>query len=473
MDVDNQVVAEIEALVGAKFVKTGTDADGYFEDFWGRARGTALCVALPGSTQDVSAVLALCHKHKIAVFPQGGNTSTCLGAVPDSSGRSIVLSLSRMNRIISVDPTDGSITAEAGCILADIQKAAADVDRFFPLSLGAEGSCQIGGNVSTNAGGTSVLRYGNMRDLVLGIEVVLPDGRIWNGLRTLRKNNTGYDLKHLFIGAEGSLGVITAVSLKLFPSLAPMTAALIAFEDIGNLPAITEPLRRAFDSALIAMELLSGSEVRIVQQMFPDVTFPFDASHGWLLLVDISSDAPASVSDRLQDTLGEAVEGGRITDVVVTANESQRAAIWRLRHSLTEAHKKYGMGMSHDIAVPLARIPDFIEAAGRKVADSFPTAEIAVVGHVGDGNLHYNVIFEKSRWAGIADQAQTRRDIFKAIYDIAAEMNGTFSAEHGIGALHIAEMKAYKPAIELEMMKGIKALLDPQNIMNPGRVLPA
>lgn len=472
MDVDSRVLVEFEARLGARFVKTGADAEGYLEDFWGRAHGKALCVVLPGSTQEVSAVLSICRKHQIAVFPQGGNTSTCLGAVPDASGRSVVLSLSRMNRIISVDPTNGSITAEAGCILADIQKAASDVDRFFPLSLGAEGSCQIGGNVSTNAGGTSVLRYGNTRDLVLGMEVVLPDGQVWNGLRTLRKNNTGYDLKHLFIGAEGSLGIITAVSLKLFPSLAPITAVLIAFEDIANLPAITEPLRRTFDSSLIAMELLSGSEVRIVKQMLPDVTFPFDESNSWLLLVDIASDDQASVSDRLQNTLGNAVETGRITDVVVTANESQRAAIWRLRHSLTEAHKKYGMGMSHDIAVPLAQIPHFIEAAKRKVDETFPTAEIAVVGHVGDGNLHYNVIFEKSRWDGIQDQAQTRKDVFKAIYDIAAEMDGTFSAEHGIGALHVAEMKAYKPAVELQMMKGIKALLDPDNIMNPGRVLP-
>ncbi|RJT32688.1 FAD-binding oxidoreductase [Mesorhizobium waimense] len=472
MDVDSRVLAEFEAQLGPKFVKTGADAEGYLEDFWGRARGKALCVVLPGSTLEVSAVLSICRKHKIAVFPQGGNTSTCLGAVPDASGRSVVLSLRRMNRIISVDPTNGSITAEAGCILADIQKAASDVDRFFPLSLGAEGSCQIGGNVSTNAGGTSVLRYGNTRDLVLGMEVVLPDGQIWNGLRTLRKNNTGYDLKHLFIGAEGSLGVITAVSLKLFPSLAPITAALIAFEDIGNLPAITEPLRRTFDSSIVAMELLSGSEVRIVKQMLPDVTFPFDESNSWLLLVDIASDEPASVGDRLQNTIGDAVETGRITDVVVTVNESQRATIWRLRHSLTEAHKKYGMGMSHDIAVPLAQIPHFIEAAKLKVEEAFPAAEIAVVGHVGDGNLHYNVIFEKFRWDGIQNQAETRKDVFKSIYDIAAEMDGTFSAEHGIGALHVEEMKAYKPAVELEMMKGIKALLDPDNIMNPGRVLP-
>lgn len=472
MDADKQVVAEIEERLGPRNVRTGADAEGYLEDFWGRARGKALCVALPGSTEEVADILSICARHKIAIFPQGGNTSTCLGAVPDASGRSIVLSLSRMNRILAVDALDGSITAEAGCILAEIQAAAARVDKFFPLSLGAEGSCQIGGNVSTNAGGTSVLRYGNTRDLVLGMEVVLPDGKIWDGMRTLRKNNTGYDLKHLFIGAEGSLGIITKVSLKLFPSLGPITAALISFEDIANLTAFTEPLRRMFDTSIIAMELISGSEVRIVKSMFPEVNVPYDPNTVWFLLVDIVSD-DGDISDRLQGVLGPAMEEGQITDVVVSANESQRAAIWRLRHTVTEAHRKYGMGMSHDVAVPISDIPRFIQIAGSKVAKAFPQAEIAIVGHVGDGNLHYNVIFEKSRWDAVPNQAEMRKDVYKAIYDIAAGMNGTFSAEHGIGALHVAEMKTYKSKIELDMMASIKALFDPDNRMNPGRVLPA
>ncbi|WP_312795095.1 FAD-binding oxidoreductase [Tianweitania sp.] len=473
MDVDHQVLTEIQACLGESFVKTGADTEKYLEDFWGRARGEAICVALPGSTQDVSAVLAICHKHKIAVFPQGGNTSTCLGAVPDTSGRSIVLCLSRMNRVLAVDPVDGSLTAEAGCILADIQAAAANVGKLFPLSLGAEGSCQIGGNVSTNAGGTAVVRYGNTRDLVLGMEVVLPDGRIWNGLRTLRKNNTGYDLKHLFIGGEGSLGVITAVSLKLFPGLGSMTAALISFDDIANLTAFTEPLKRAFDTSIIAMELISGSEVRIVKAIYPDIVVPYDEKVGWFLLVDLAAGEQDDISDRLQEILGTAMENGQISDVLISSNESQRAAIWKLRHTVTEAHKKYGMGMSHDIAVPIAEIPRFLQVARQKVDEAFAAAEVAVVGHVGDGNLHYNVMFEKSRWESLSDPLQTRRDVFKAIYDIAAGMNGTFSAEHGIGALHVAEMKAYKPVVELEMMRGIKALFDPDNRMNPGRVIPA
>ncbi len=472
MDAGQQVIAEIETRLGAKNIRTGTDTDGYVEDFWGRPKGVTLCVALPASTQEVADVLKICHKHKVAVFPQGGNTSTCLGAVPDMSGFSIVLSLSRMNKIISVDPLDSSITAEAGCILADIQAAAAKVDKFFPLSLGAEGSCQIGGNVSTNAGGTSVLRYGNTRDLVLGMEAVLPDGRIWNGLRTLRKNNTGYDLKHLFIGGEGSLGIITKVSLKLFPSFGHMTTALISFEDIAALTSFTEPLRRAFDTTIIAMELISGSEVRIVKTMSPDINVPYDQDTPWFLLVDIAARADVDISDQLQEVLGDAMEQGKITDAIIASNEGQRASIWHLRHSVTEAHKKYGMGMSHDIAVPIGDIPRFIKTAKEKVDAAFPQAEIAIVGHIGDGNLHYNVIFEKSRWEAIEDKQQMRKNVYKTVYDIAAEMNGTFSAEHGIGALHVAEMKTYKSEIELEMMRGIKALFDPDNRMNPGRVLP-
>jgi D-lactate dehydrogenase (cytochrome) len=472
MDADHEAVAEIQARLGAKYVKTGADADVFLEDFWGRARGKALCVALPGSTEEVSAILAICSAHKLSVFPQGGNTSTCLGAIPDDSGHSIVLALGRMNRILAVDALDYSLVAEAGCILADIQQAASEIDRLFPLSLGAEGSCQIGGNVATNAGGTSVLRYGNTRDLVLGIEAVLPDGRVWNGLRTLRKNNTGYDLKHLFIGSEGTLGIITKVALKLFPALGAITTVLISFEDIADLTSFTDPLRQAFDTSIVALELISGSEVRIVRTIYPDLNVPYDPATGWFLLVDIVADAQSDLSDCLQDVLGAAMEDGKISDVLVSANETHRAAIWRLRHSLTEAHKNYGMGMSHDVAIPIADIPRFIQIAGQKVAVDFPTAEIALVGHVGDGNLHYNVMFERSVWDAIADQPGMRKAVYKAVYDIAAEMNGTFSAEHGIGALHVAEMKSYKPALELEIMKGIKALLDPADLMNPGRVLP-
>ena len=467
-----EVVSGLAALVGNKNVKTGIDAEGYLEDFWGRAKGQTICVVLPATTHEVSAVLAYCYSNGLSVFPQGGNTSTCLGAVPDSGGNSVVVALSRMNQVISINPVDGSLIAEAGCVLADIQQAAASVDRFFPLSLGAEGSCQIGGNVATNAGGTSVLRYGNTRDLVLGLEVVLPDGRVWDGLRTLRKNNTGYDLKHLFIGAEGSLGIITKVAIKIFPSLPNLTCALVSFRHISDLPSITEPLRAVFDTSLIAMELISGSELRIVRQIFPDMPFPFEQVGGWYLLIDIASDDVKQVNEKLEAVLEKPLSSGLIDDVVVSVNEAQRVVMWRLRHNVTESHKKYGVGMSHDVAVPLSRIPDFLLEAGKVVEMRFPEAEIAVVGHVGDGNLHYNVMFEMSRWNKIVDKPAKKQEVYNAIYDIAAAMDGTFSAEHGIGALHLAEMSTYKSQIELDMMRGIKTLFDATNMMNPGRVIP-
>ncbi|MBK5000218.1 FAD-binding oxidoreductase [Pseudomonas sp. S31] len=472
MDADNPIVAELKARLGDKYVRTGSDAEGHLEDFWGRARGKALCVALPGNTEEVAAVLKICQRHQLAVFPQGGNTSTCLGAVPDAKGQSIVLALGRMNRILALQPEDFSLVAEAGCVLADIQQAASQAGLLFPLSLGAEGSCQIGGNVATNAGGTAVLRYGNTRDLVLGIEAVLPDGQVWNGLRTLRKDNTGYDLKHLFIGGEGTLGVITKVALKLFPQPPQTTTVLIAFDDIAHLAGFTQPLRRAFDTAIGAMELISGSEVRIVKAIYPDLNVPYDPATPWFLLVDIACEQQDEVNERLQQVLGDALENGHVSDVLVAHSEAHRAAIWRLRHTVTEAHKKYGMGMSHDVAIPLMHIAGFIQQAGAIVASRFPQAEIALVGHVGDGNLHYNVMFEQRVWEAIEDQAATRKAVYRAIYDLAAKLDGTFSAEHGIGALHVAEMAQYKPPVELQLMRGIKALLDPDNRMNPGRVLP-
>lgn len=473
MSLEQSVVARFRALLGDRGVLQGADAEGYLEDFWGRAKGKALCVVLPASTSEVSAILATCHEHGIAVFPQGGNTSTCLGAVPDATGRSIVLSMRRMNRILAVDPVDNSLTVEAGCVLADVQAAALAAGRFFPLSLGAEGSCQIGGNVATNAGGTGVLRYGNTRDLVLGLEAVLPDGRVWNGLRSLRKNNTGYDLKQLFIGSEGTLGVITAVTLKLFPKPVEPTSILVSFADIGTLFDLADPLMHSLGSSIVAMELMSASEIRIVRHSFPDISFPLAAEDGWFILVDIGGDHSGDgVGEILEAALAGLMGDGRIRDVVVTMNERQRAAIWQVRHSVSESHKKYGMGMSHDIAVPLGRIAEFIQQAGDIVAARFPDTEIAVVGHVGDGNLHYNVIFEQSRWAAIEDKAKMRRRIFRTVYDIAVELGGTFSAEHGIGALHLGEMRDYKSPLELDLMRQVKALFDPAGIMNPGRVIP-
>ena len=445
----------------------------YFEDWWGRCKGDALCVVRPRSTAEVSQVVALCHHNAVPIYVQGGNTSVCAGSVPPPASRGIVLNMSLMSRIIDVSAEDSAMTVEAGCVLANVQDAAAAAGMLFPLSLGAEGSCQIGGNIATNAGGTAVLRYGSMRDLVLGLEVVLPDGRVWNGLRTLRKDNTGYDLRALFIGAEGTLGVVTAATLKLFPCHSDMITAFMSHPTLEGTLAVARMLRAKFDGTLTALELISRSELQLVLKHVPHVSCPLDGEAPWFLLLDIASgeDREALLGE-LETMLSTGIEDGLIDDVVIPANVAQREALWAIRHCVTEANKAEGMGFSHDIAVPLRFLREFIEDAGLAVSESFPQAEIVIVGHLGDGNLHYNVMFEKSVWAGIADQAGMKQRVNRVVYDQAKRFNGTFSAEHGIGALHVPEMATYKDALELQMMAAVKMAFDPANIMNPGRVLP-
>ncbi|AQU88715.1 hypothetical protein B0W47_16130 [Komagataeibacter nataicola] len=445
----------------------------YFEDWWGRCKGDALCVVRPRSTAEVSQVVALCHRHAVPIYVQGGNTSVCAGSVPPHASMGIVLNMSLMSRVIDVSVEDGAMTVEAGCVLATVQEAAAAAGMLFPLSLGAEGSCQIGGNIATNAGGTAVLRYGNMRDLVLGLEVVLPDGRVWNGLRTLRKDNTGYDLRALFIGSEGTLGVVTAATLRLFPHQPEMITAFMSHPTLEATLAVAQMLRAQFGGTLTALELISRSELQLVLKHVPHVSCPLDGEAPWFLLVDIAcgADRDALLAE-FEARLATGIEDGLIEDVVIPANMAQREALWAIRHSVTEANKTEGMGFSHDVAVPLRALHAFIEETGQAVRTTFPQAQIVIVGHLGDGNLHYNVMFEKSVWAGIADQAGMKKRVNRLVYDQAMRFKGSFSAEHGIGALHVPEMAAYKDDLELQMMEAVKAAFDPTNIMNPGRVLP-
>ena len=468
------VVDALRAIVGTRGVLTEeSDVQPFVEDWWGRVRGDALCVVLPASVHEVSRVVALCAQEQVPVYPQGGNTSVCIGAIPPGRSGGIVLCLARMNAILDVNAYDNAITVQAGCVLAKVQEAARTVGRMFPLSLGAEGSCQIGGNIATNAGGTGVLRYGNMRDLVLGLEVVLPDGRVWNGLRSLRKNNSGYDLRNLFIGAEGTLGVVTAATLKLFSAPPFITTALFALPTIDKAVELGAVLSSAFPSELTALELISASQVRLVLTHVPDVGCPIGRDASWLVLVDLASNAASELTaERLAGEVEALMEDGSITDVVIATSESQRAALWHLRHSVTEANKKEGMGFSHDIAVPIFSVAEFVHSTGRAVTQAFPEAEIVVVGHLGDGNLHYNVMFSHEKWARAADHGTIRHDVNRLVYDQAALFLGTFSAEHGVGALHLREMARYKDPVELDMMQGLKRHLDPLNLMNPGRVLP-
>ncbi len=428
---------------------------------------------MPRTAAEVSEVLLYCNERAIPVFPQGGNTSVCGGSVPSADGRGIVVSLERLNAIREVNPENNSMTLEAGCVLTDAQNAAKAANRYFPLSLGSEGSCQIGGNLATNAGGTSVVRYGNTRDLVLGIEAVLPDGRIYNGLRTLRKDNSGYDMKNLFIGSEGTLGIVTAAALKLFPLEPTTVTAMFSLNSLEDAVALGSRLQKRFPGELVALELMSFSEIEIVLRHIPGSLCPLEEPDTWQLIVELTSSASSeSMTDELNTCVEAAIAAGTICDGVVASNEKQRQAIWHLRHHVTEANKREGMGLTHDIAVPVYRIPEFVNCAGAMVANKYPETTVVIVGHIGDGNLHYIVMVPHQHWREIEDKAGYQLRLAHGLYDIAVPIGGTFSAEHGIGSLHVQEMAKYKGRVELELMWQIKRMLDPKGIMNPGRVLP-
>ncbi|MFT4191335.1 MAG: FAD-binding oxidoreductase [Comamonas sp.] len=467
-------LAGLRALVGdAGVADAPADLEPHLVDWRRRHAGRAGCVVWPRSTEQVAQVLCYCRSHGIRVFPQGGNTSVCGGSVPQEEGRNIVLAMGRMNRILDVNPRNNALLAEGGCVLADLQRAAAEADRLFPLSLGAEGSCQIGGNIATNAGGTNVVRFGNTRDLVLGLEVVLADGRIWNGLRTLRKNNSGYDLKNLFIGSEGTLGIVTRAALKLYPKPRAVATALLGLSTAQG--AVDEGLRLQglFVGELVGLELISRSEFEISLRHGSGLRNPFAGPvPPWVVLVELADASQDDLAARLQAALEPALEQGRCDDVVIAASEQQRQALWNIRHHVTEANGREGMGLTHDIAVPTYRIPDFIAQAEAALARDYPEAVPVVVGHMGDGNLHYIAMFSHAYWAAVGDKAAFQRKLSHCLYDIADAMAGTFSAEHGIGSLHVDEMRLYKDDVELQLMRQIKTLLDPDDLLNPGRVLP-
>lgn len=469
------LIAAVKELVGeANVVDAPSDMEPLLVDWRKRHSGKAACVVFPRTTEQVSKVLAFCNENAVKVFPQGGNTSVCGGSVPDHDGQSLLLNMRKMNRIIELNPRNNSMTVEAGCVLADIQAAALEADRLFPLTLGAEGSCQIGGNIATNAGGTNVLRFGNTRDLILGIEVVLADGRIWNGLRSLRKNNSGYDLKNLFIGSEGTLGVVTAATLKLFPRPHAIATAMLGVETVSAAVDEGLKLQAAFPGELVGLELISQSEFDISLRHAENARNPFQTTPNWTILVELAAatGTSESLAERLTEALNDSFDQGVVQDAVIASNEQQRAELWSIRHHVTEANGREGMGLTHDIAVPTYRIPDFVELAGRALAEHYPAAVPVVVGHMGDGNLHYIAMFSHAVWAGVEDKAGIQLKLSHLLYDIAAGMGGTFSAEHGIGSLHVAEMSVYKDAAEIALMREFKQLLDPKDTMNPGRVLP-
>jgi FAD/FMN-containing dehydrogenase len=454
----------------------------YLLDYRKRWQGAALAVALPDSTEDVAQIIRWCRQHRVAVVPQGGNTGLTGGSVPDRTGRTILLSLSRMNRIRAVDPLNNTITVEAGCVLQRVQDAAAEVNRLFPLSLAAQGTCTIGGNLATNAGGVQVIRFGNARDLCLGLEVVNAAGEIWNGLRGLRKDNTGYDLRDLFIGAEGTLGVITAAVLKLFPLPAARVAAFAGVESPGAALRLLELSQGRLGSSLTAFELMSRSAVDLVLKHFPGSRLPIETRCPWYVLLEVSDlDSDEHGNQAMEDLLSAAFDAGSVVDAAVSASIDQFRQFWALRESISDAQGLEGKNIKHDISLPISRVPEFITETDSLIEKSHPQTQMIVFGHLGDGNLHYNV---SPRSADEGESAAARSpeadDRFLALeepvnriaHDAVARYGGSISAEHGLGVLRRDEAARYKQPVEIAMMRAIKQALDPQGLMNPGKVLP-
>src|SRR5882672_9442156 len=439
-------------------------------DWRRRYQGRTPLLVRPTSTSEVAEVVKLCAEAGVPIVPQGGNTSLCGGSIPSETGDEILLNLSRMNRVRAIDAANYTITAEAGCILAQVQEAASQADRLFPLSLAAEGSCQIGGNLSTNAGGITVLRYGNARELVLGLEVVLPDGRVWDGLRGLRKDNTGYDLKQLFLGAEGTLGIITAAALKLFPRPRERVTALAA---IADLPAAVELLSRCratSGDAVTSFELLPRVGIDLGQKYVAGVVEPLRERRDYYLLIELTSAVDDSgLRGALEKALEQALEDGLIADATVAESAEQSRRLWFVRESIVELQKFAGASIKHDISVAVSRVPAFRTRAIAAVTNALPGVRPVPFGHIGDGNIHFN-LYQPEGMDAAAFLAR-QPELSRMVHDIVAELGGSISAEHGIGRLRRDDLQRYKPAIEIELMRRIKQALDPDRIMNPGKVI--
>ncbi|MCB9947934.1 MAG: FAD-binding oxidoreductase [Rhodospirillaceae bacterium] len=442
----------------------------YLTEWRGLYHPKATAVVRPASTVEVAAVVRLCAEAGIGIVPLGGNTGLCGGAAPYEHGRDIILALERLNRIRAIDPLNYTITVEAGVILAQVQQAADAADRLFPLSLGAEGSCQIGGNLSTNAGGTGVLRYGNARDLALGLEVVLPDGQVWDGLRALRKDNTGYDLKHLFIGAEGTLGIITAAVLKLFPRPKQVETALIAVPDPDAAVALFALARTGSGDAVSAFELMPRNGIDLALAHVPGTVDPLAEPAPWYVLAELSEPvADTHLKEKLEAILEQAFERDLVQDAVIAASVAQARQLWFLREAIVEAQRVAGASIKHDVAVPVARVPELIRRATEAAAAAMPGAAVIAFGHVGDGNIHFNLCQPPDADAA-AFTARTH-EINHLVHDIVTSMTGSISAEHGIGRLKRDELAWRKSPVELELMRKVKGVLDPAGIMNPGKVV--
>jgi FAD/FMN-containing dehydrogenase len=463
-----QLIDILAARLGPRHVLTDpADMAGYLVESRHLYEGSALAVVRPADTEEVAFAVRECAKAGVAVVPQGGNTGLVGAGVPFGG---VVLSTARLDRIREIDPVNATMTVEAGCILQAVRAAPAAHDLLFPLWLPSEGSCRIGGNLATNAGGANVLRYGNTRDLVLGLEVVLADGRVWNGLKGLRKDNSGYDLKNLFIGSEGTLGVITAAVLKLVPRPKATATAFVGASSARRTLELFARLRQSDDDTLTAFELMPAFALTMVLKHGQGTVRPLSGEHESYALIELSSpDAGADLAGRIEAVLGQALEDGLVEDATIGASEAQNQALWRLRETLSEVQGLEGGSIKHDVSVPVSRVADFIEAADAACAAALPGIRPCAFGHVGDGNIHYNL----SQPVGMDKAAYLAQwETFnRMVHDIVAAMNGSISAEHGIGLIKRDELLHYKDPVALDLMRTLKRALDPQNILNPGKVV--
>ena len=467
------LLTELKSALGAEQVLTGADAAPYLTDWRGRYTGSAYAVTRPANTHEVAQVVKLCRRYGAPIVPQGGNTGLAGGATPDGSGRAVVISTRRLDRLRAIDTDNDTITVEAGCVLQTVQDWARQAGRLFPLSLASEGSCTVGGNLATNAGGTQVLRYGNARELALGLEVVTAEGEVWDGLRGLRKDNTGYDLRDLFIGSEGTLGVITAATLKLHPLPVARCTALLALESIEAAIDMLGRARAGLGASLTGFELMAGDCLQDVVRCFPQQRLPFEgpsADMPWYALLELSdSESEAHARERFEVVVGDAIEAGVVLDAVIAESMAQSHALWHLRESIPLAEKESGKSIKHDVSIPVSRMAEFVLGTNAALQAAFPGIRNVIFGHLGDGNLHYNVA-RGADWA--EGQLLARQDaVYDLVHDRVHAVGGSISAEHGVGQLKRDVLPRYKDPVEMALMHRIKSALDPQGIMNPGKVL--
>jgi FAD/FMN-containing dehydrogenase len=467
----NRLIETLTQITGQSHVLSGEGLTAYERDWRGREHGQALCVVRPHTSAEVAAIVKACAAAGVAMVPQGGNTGLVMGSTPDTTGREVVISLQRMNQLRHVDLANATLTAEAGCILANVQQAADQAGFLFPLSLASEGSCTLGGNLASNAGGTQVLRYGNTRDLCLGLEVVTAQGDIWQGLSGLRKDNTGYDLRHLFIGSEGTLGIITAATMKLFPKPAAVRTAWAAVPSVQAAIDLLGLCQRELDAGLTGFEMMSRMALSLVARHFPALHVPMWEASPYCVLLELSdTQNQAHAEQRLEQVLSLALDKQIASDIVIAQSIAQSKELWQVRESISSAQAAEGLNIKHDISLPVSAIAEFVKRTDARLSQALPGIRVVNFGHLGDGNLHYNI--QCPEGADAAEFLTTHEPhVNELVYESVMSFGGSVSAEHGIGRLKVDSLPQYKDPVALQLMRNIKQALDPQHLMNPGRVL--